>query len=134
MSNAQNSMKKNSLALESNFIMTLSASYDRIIPLKEKTVLMIGADYSMGIGFGYGSHWIIPEANLQFFGPKHFLETGVQYAFGLDENDEEANSSPGIKIAYRLQGKKGFYFRATAGFLFLIDPVFIPAVGIGYSF
>lgn len=133
---AQNFEMRNSIIVESNLIMTLSASYDRIMPIKEKLAVTVGGDYIMGVGFGYGAHWIEPEANLLLFGPRHFLEAGIIYAFNLISGDEEAdsNSSPGFRFAYKIQGKKGFTLRASANFLFDIDPVFVPEVGVGYSF
>jgi len=60
--------------VESNFIASLSISYDRIVPIGVKTAIMFGGYYIMGVGFGYGSHWLAPEISLLSFGPKHFLE------------------------------------------------------------
>ena len=134
--NAQNFQKRNSLVVETNLIATLSFSYDRIIPIEEKTAFMIGGSYKLGVGFGGGSHWLAPELGFLFLGPKHYLETGLQYVFDVVEGDEEedSNSSPCIRIAYRLQGSKGFTFRASANFLFDFDPFFLPEIGIGYTF
>lgn len=131
---SQNSFRNNSFIVESNFIATLSLSYDRIVPVKEKIAVTFGGDSIMGVGFGYGSHWIAPEAGLLFFGPKHFLETGVMYAFEMGSDGEYTENSPGLRIAYRFQSKKGLILRATANLFFNIDPVFVPAFGAGYSF
>jgi len=132
---AQNFEKRNTILLETNLILSLSISYDRIVPTGEKTALMFGGDYLMGIGFGYGSHWLAPEMSLLSFGSKHFLETGVMFVISLNPDpDYNENYSPGIRFAYRIQGKKGFTFRATTNFIFNIDPVFIPSIGFGYSF
>ena len=133
-SNAQNTDKRNSIFVESNIIASLSLSYDRIVPVGEKIAIMFGGDYFMGIGFGQGSHWLVPEIDLLSFGPRHFLETGVQYAFGIPQDSEDSESSPGLRLAYRLQGNKGITFRATANVFFNMDPVLIPTIGIGYSF
>ena len=134
----QNFERRNSLILETNLIATLSASYDRIIPFTEKLSLTLGGDYIMGVGFGHGAHWIAPEANLLFFGPKNYLETGVLYALNIksgdEEEEEDSNSSPGFRVGYKILGKRGFTFRASANILFDIDPIVIPEVGIGYSF
>lgn len=130
----QNSFPRNSIIVESNFIATLAFSYDRAIPVNEKMAFSFGSDYIMGVGFGYGSHWLAPEAGLLFFGPKHFLETGVMYAFEIDPEGEDAENSPALRVAYRLQGKKGLTLRATANVFFDIDPVFVPAIGLGYVF
>ena len=129
---AQNFDRRNTIMVESSFIATLSISYDRIVPIGQKTAIMFGGDYIMGVGFGTGSHWLTPEISLTAFGPRHFLETGAQYLFELKYDDDPENS-PGLRLAYRLQGKKGITFRATANFMFNIDPVFIPTIGIGYS-
>jgi len=56
---------------------------------------MFGGYYIMGVGFGYGSHWLAPEISLLSFGPKHFLETGAQYAFDINQDDEYNDNSPG---------------------------------------
>ncbi len=134
----QNNFRQNAIVVESNFILSLSFSYDRVVPVGEKMAITLGSDYLMGVGFGYGSHWLAPEAGLIFFGPTHFLETGVMYAFqiGADgsADEEDSENSPGLRLAYRYQTKKGLTLRATANFFFNIDPVFIPALGVGYSF
>jgi len=88
----------------------------------------------MGVGFGKGSHWLSPEVNLLSFGPRHYLETGAQYAFDIKQNDENNESSPGLRFAYRLQGDKGLTLRVTANIFFSIDPMFIPTIGLGYTF
>ena len=95
---------------------------------------MFGGEYFMGIGFGHGSHWMVPKINLLSFGPRHFLEMGALYAFGITKENEDNENSPGLRLAYRLQGNKGITFRATANIFFNIDPVLIPTIGIGYSF
>jgi hypothetical protein len=137
--NAQNTDRLNSINVETNFIATLSTSYTRVVPINEKIGATFGGEYMMGIGFGEGSHWIVVDAGILCFGPRHFLETGIQYAFALGydaENSEEGEdgSSPGLRFAYRLQGNKGLAFRATIDVFFNIDPYIMPALGIGYSF
>ena len=134
ISSAQSFDKRNSLLVESNFIMSLSISYDRIIPIGNKTALMFGGDYLMGIGFGQGSHWLSPEVGLLSFGPKHFLDTGVMYVLDIKQDGEDKESSPGLRLSYRLQGNKGLTLRANANFYFNIDPIFIPTIGLGYTF
>lgn len=132
---AQNLEKRNTIMVETNLIISISASYDRIVSLGEKTALMYGGDYLMGIGFGYGSQWLAPELSLLSFGPKHFLETGVLYVFTLKPDPEyNEDNSPGIRLAYRFQAKNGLTFRATANAIFNIDPIFMPSIGLGYSF
>jgi len=133
-SNAQNHNFQNSVIVESNFIISLSVSYDRIVPAGDKTAIILEGEYIMGIGFGHGSHWLVPEIGLLSFGPRHFLESGVEYAFGISQGDDFNESSPGIRLAYRFQGNHGITFRATANAFFNIDPVLIPTIGIGYSF
>ena len=135
--NAQSLTPKNTIMLESNVIATAHLSYDRIVAsFSEKTALMIGGDYVLGVGFGHGSHWIIPEANLKIFGPKHFLETGLQYAIGISDGDvdpedeEELDSqSPGLRLAYRYQAARGFTLRLTVNSFFLFDPPILPNIG-----
>ena len=132
---AQDLTRRNTVMVESNFIMSLSLSYDRVVPVNEKMSLMVGADYVMGVGFGYGSHWVAPEMDLLLFGPRNFLETGVQYYYSINPDSEaESNSSPALRIAYRFQGDNRWTLRSTANFIFEIDPIFIPSIGIGYSF
>ncbi len=126
---AQDEKKKNSVIIETNLLASTSVSYNRIIPLKEKTSATIGGSYIMGTGFGYGSNWIAGEAGGLFFGPKHFLDTALLLVVGIDDD-----SSPGIRVAYRLLGEKGFTFRASANFYMNIDPIFVPSIGIGYTF
>ncbi|KAA3631926.1 MAG: hypothetical protein DWQ02_15600 [Bacteroidetes bacterium] len=130
----QNSLRPNTIIVESNFIATLSFSYDRHVPVKEKIGVSFGGDYLMGVGFGHGSHWLAPEAGLLFFGPKHFLETGVMYAFEMGSEGESKENSPGLRFAYRFQSNKGSILRATANIFFDIDPIFVPAFGVGYNF
>jgi len=125
---AQDITPRNSIIVESNLIAMSSISYNRIVVIKEKT-LLFGGGYVMGTGFGYGSNWIKAETSLLSFGPKHFLETGVLFIYGIDDD-----SSPGIKLAYRFRSKTGITLTADAYVLFNIDPAFMPALGIGYSF
>jgi len=137
--NAQNTDRLNSINVETNFIGTLSTSYARVVPINEKIGATFGGDYMMGIGFGHGSHWIVVDASILCFGPKHFFETGAQYAFELGQggessDEENSDSSAGLRFAYRLQGNKGLAFRATIDVFFKYDPVIWPTFGIGYSF
>lgn len=137
---SQDELPRNTIMVESNFILMGVISYDRITPVSNKASIMFGGDYIMGLGFGYGSHWIAPEFGGMFFGPKHFMESGIQLVINvdkqeLDQPDEmEARISPGIRLAYRYQAFNGLTLRATANAVFLIDPIFIPTIGIGYSF
>lgn len=126
---AQNETQRNSIVVETNFIMMSQLSYDHFIPLKDNLSLMAGGGYIMGTGFGYGSHWVNVEAGVHAFGPRHFLEAGVQFISGINDD-----SSGGLKVAYRFQGKKGLTFKVTANAIFNIDPIFVPVFGIGYSF
>ena len=61
---AQNFDRRNTIMVESNIIGSLSISYDRIVPIGEKTAIMVGGDYIMGVGFGTGSHWLTPEIGM----------------------------------------------------------------------
>ena len=136
---AQNTDRLNSINMETNFIGTLSTAYARVVPINEKIGASLGIDYMMGIGFGSGSHWIVFDAGILCFGPKHFLETGVQYSFELGEKNEDSenddsDNTAGLRFAYRLQGNKGLAFRATIDVFFNYDPVIWPTLGIGYSF
>lgn len=136
---AQDSIPKNSIIVETNVILCGVLSYDRIIPMSQKARLMVGADYIMGLGFGWGAHGIAPEFGVMAFGPKHFMETGFQFVFDISKQSKDAEeeggfTSPGIRLAYRFQSNKGFIFRATANAYFNIDPIFIPTIGFGYSF
>lgn len=133
----QNAERPNTLVFESNFILSASISYDRILNLSEKVDFYAGADYWMGIGFGEDSHWVSPEVGGVFFGPKHNLETGNFYAFRFspDADDwESEDSSFVMNTAYRLETKKGIIFKLTANILPGIDPIFIPTIGVGYAF
>ncbi len=135
--NAQNISPKNFIVVESNLIMSTHFSYDRVISvILDKSSLTLGGDYIMGTGFGFGTHWLAPEINFISFGPKHFLETGIQYAFCLTKSEAEgdSDSSPGIRIAYRYQTPKGFIFRTSLNAYFMMDPPVFPAIGIGYAF
>ncbi|MFA8437268.1 MAG: hypothetical protein ACEPOZ_22400 [Marinifilaceae bacterium] len=126
---AQNTTPRNSIVVESNLIATSSIFYNRMVPINEKAVVAFGGGYIMGVGFGHGSDWLKFETSLLSYGPRHFLETGAQYIYGLNDD-----SSPGLKLGYRFMGKKGLTFAITANVLFTIDPVVLPTVGIGYSF
>lgn len=131
---------KNTVVLETNVIASAHLSFDhQMIKFSDKASLTAGGDFILGVGFGYGSYWINPEVGLQFFGPKHFLETGVQYIIELstsyDEGiKEDADNSFGIKTAYRYQATKGITFRIALNTYFLLDPPILPTLGIGYSF
>jgi len=133
---------KNTVIVESNFILSLSFSYDREIPIKEKMALMVGADYVMGVGFGYGSHFVAPEVNLLLLGPRHHMEIGALYILNIfspeDGNDSSSDydedSSPGARIAYRFQSRNGICFRLNIGVFPNIDPLIFPAIGVGYAF
>lgn len=139
---SQNESTKNTFIVESNFILSLSLSYDREIPIKEKMSLMVGADYVMGVGFGYGSHFIAPEVNLLLFGPRHHMEIGALYIFNIYTNEDgedsspeyDEDSSPGARIAYRFQARNGVCFRVNIGVFPNIDPLIFPAIGVGYAF
>lgn len=126
----QENTPRNSIMIESNIIAVTSLSYDRIVPLKEYAALLFGGSYLMGTGFGHGSHWLGVKSGVLAFGPKHFLETGIQYVFALTDDD----SSFGVQLAYRFVSKKGLSFRAATNLLFNFDPIFIPTLGIGYTF
>lgn len=126
---AQDTTLRNSIIVESNLIAMSSISYNRTVPIKERTAILFGGGYIMGTGFGYGSHWLEVETSLLSFGPRHFLETGALFIYGINDD-----SSPGIKLAYRFQSKIGITFTANTYALFNIDPVIMPALGIGYSF
>ncbi len=127
--NAQDRNPHNSIIVQTNFIAMSAITYDRLLPLNHKMALSVGGGYIMGTGFGYGSHWLRIESGLLSFGPRHYLETGIQYIIGINDD-----SSPGLKLAYRFRCKNGITFYAATNFLFNIDPVFLPSVGVGYSF
>lgn len=137
---AQEDRRLNSLILETNVIGTTNFSYDRIIPVREKVAGAVGAEYWLGVGFGWGSHWIVPNAKFLFFGPKHYLETGLLYAVDVSGNadkdspDYEPDHGPGFKLAYRYQTNGGFIIRASANVVLGFDPPIIPALGIGFAF
>lgn len=138
-SNGQDEIKKNSIMVESNFIMMTSVSYDRYVPLKERTAIILGGEYIMGTGFGWGTHWIVPEIGILAFGPKHFLEASAEFAFDVTPSNEDIEmygreNSPGVRLAYRLQTHSGFSFRVTANSYFNIDPIFVPTIGVGFAF
>ena len=128
--NAQE-IRKTMIVLESNIIATTSFSFDRIIPLTDRSSLTIGGDYIMGTGFGTGSHWLAPEVNLLSFGPRNYLESGMLYVLNISKNSETMENSPGLRLAYRHQGNKGLVLRVTFNYVFSIDPPFLPALGIG---
>ena len=140
--NAQDFSFRNSLMLESNLIAYTALTYDRIIPLSTKTSLLAGGGVFIGTGFGHGSQWLLAKSSLLSFGPKHFLETGVQYLYSLskEEDQEEENesnddeSSFGLRFAYRYISNKGISLSATMNFLFNVDPVVMPALAVGYTF
>lgn len=137
---AQEARPLNSIIVETNVIGTAHLSYDRIIPWTERVSLAAGAEYWLGIGFGWGAHWIVPNFKALFFGPKHFLELGGLFAFDISgQEDKESENwdpdqGPGVKLAYRYQTKGGFIIRASANFVYGIDPPVVPAVGIGFAF
>lgn len=126
---AQTTVRVNSLVLESNLIASTSLTYYRMIPVKEKMAVLVGAGFILGTGFGSGSQGAQIEANLGWFGHKHFLETGAEIVFGFEED-----ISPGLKLAYRYQGERGFTIRVAVNILANIDPPVLPTVGIGYAF
>jgi len=132
-------IRKNSIMVETNLIMMGSVSYDRYVPINEKTALIFGGEYILGMGFGWGAHWLVPEVGVLAFGPKHFLEAGIQYGFDISPYNEDVEiygreHSLGARLAYRFQTNGGFNIRATANGYFSIDPIFFPTLGIGYSF
>ena len=132
---AQDHVKRNNIVIESNFIISLPISYDRVVPLNNKLALTFGADYVLGVGFAYGSHWLAPEINLLSFGPKHFLESGIQYAYYINSDPEsDDNHSPGLRLAYKYQSESGVIFRLAMTFFFNIDPIIFPTIGLGYAF
>lgn len=93
----------------------------------------------MGTGFGWGSHWIVPEFGARFFGPKHFMESSLQYAIDITPSNEDIamygrEHSPGVRLAYRYQTIGGFNMRVALNTYFAIDPIIAPTVGVGYSF
>lgn len=139
--NAQEIQKhrKNSIMLESNVIGMTSISYDRYIRLPENLSLILGAEYAMGTGFGWGTHWVVPEIGILAFGPRHFLESGLEFCIDISPYDEVVeeygrNHSPGIRIAYKYQTEYGICFRVCSNFYFMMDPIIVPTVGLGIAF
>ncbi len=121
-------VQKNSFVLETNFIATLNFQYERLLPVKNNFGLLLGGGYTMGVGFGDGSHWFNAEALAVLGGPQHIFEGGFVAFLGSD------SSGPGIKIGYRNQRKKGFLIKADLYVITFEDPPFFPIIGLGYSF
>lgn len=116
-----------------------SLNYERNIRLTDHTYLGIRG----GIAFSYGVHGIV-ELNGFFFGPKHFLETGIGTCSlsGWHFSDEPDGSyfkfsslQPAGRIGYRYQGTIGFLVKAAPFIFHDGDKLRVwPSVSIGYSF
>jgi hypothetical protein len=124
----QNSLRKNSIILETNYFFSSSLSYTRIL-VGEKTNFFLSGGYAMGTFFGTQSHWMNIEGGLLLFGPKHFFETGPGLMIGLNDI-----TYPGFKVAYRIQGTRGFVFRLAMSLYFPESAYFAPSIGLGYAF
>lgn len=128
----------NSIVVESNFIISSNLSYDRFIYLNDGLAVTLGGDYWMGTGFGWGAHFLGPEANLVWGSRRSRLETGVLYVFALGEEncleDWDENHSAGLRLYYRWQGTQGLTFRVGSSVVFGIDPIAFPGIGLGCTF
>ncbi|MEN8118528.1 MAG: hypothetical protein ABFS16_16210 [Bacteroidota bacterium] len=131
-------IQRNSVSLETNLILTLDLDYERLLPVKDHFGVLLGGGYTMGIGFAYGAHWLNAETMLVLGGPKHIFETGLTAFLNIDsdsdDNEDNGDSGPGLKIGYRFQGKKGLLLKANVTLITFEDPPIIPMLGIGYSF
>lgn len=135
ITNAQNTDRLNSFAVESNYVISFSLSYDRIVSKGEIINMMFGGDYIIGTGSYFGSFWLAPEMTMLILGPKHFIEGGLQYALDITFGDRYTNSTSVMRFGYRFQGHKGMMLRATLNFYDeSIDPMNLLSMGIGYSF
>ncbi|PLX11016.1 MAG: hypothetical protein C0598_09155 [Marinilabiliales bacterium] len=101
-----------------------SLNYDRIIPVGEKSGIVLGVT----VGFYVG---VLPSVNYLYGKSKNFLEVGIGYSI------TEQIILP--LIGYRYQGNKGFLFRVGGMYFQPVQPDSfgdIPMIGLsfGYSF
>jgi len=113
-------IQKNAVYVE-NLVNLPSVNYDRILPLSNRTgiILKVGLSY-------YSKLFITSEALFLVGGMKHFFEIGVGYDYGQDMVDLYG------RIGYRYIGKKGLMLKGGIQIVKNV-PVF-PSIGIGYAF
>ncbi len=120
-------LRKNSVFFEAGGKGFLySVNYERIFWLGPSRGLTAGAGFTT-----WDALHPVGEVNLLFGGPKHFLETGLGFEFGI----------PVIapRIGYRYMAAKGFLFRIAPMYMIAPKPDTpgdIPFLGLslGYSF
>ena len=98
---SQYDIPKNMLILASDFLFSLTLSYERLIPIHEKIGFMLRG--GSGITWESGKELVIMgQASMLYGRSKHFLETGVGYY-------QTFNFNPSFfpLVGYRYMGLKG---------------------------
>ena len=124
------------ISIQTNILATTHFNFTRqVSPLGSKSILGVGLEYIMGTGFGFGAHWIAPELSILSFGPKHYLETGLSFAFPMYEGENLTDeASPGLRLSYRYQTRNKLFYRISIQAYFALDPPVLPALGLGWNF
>ena len=132
-------IQRNSVYVEYNII-TLSAIYERTVPIGNKVGILFGGGISQGVDFTTETN-LLGKFAFMFGGYKHFFEGGIQVApFG-----DDINILVPI-VGYRYQSKGGFLLRVDVS-LFRdsgtakdgsgdewVEAYPFPGIALGYSF
>ena len=124
----------------STHILTIDAFYERIIPIKDKTGLLVGAGIIQGVAFSTATNPVV-KFGCMFGGYKHFFEAGIVIA----PLKNDLNLLLPL-VGYRYQHPKGFFLRIDVMLAFdsgtakdgsgeeWVEAIPLPGFAIGYSF
>ena len=130
-------IQRNSLFAEYNFV-TLSAMYERCLPVVNKAGILVGGGISQGVAFTSATNPLL-ECAFIFGRSRHFFDCGVIFA-PLGKDVSVLNPLAG----YRYQSPRGFLLRFDIILTSDQDTDHtgeesrdffpVPGIGLGYSF
>lgn len=132
-------IQRNSLFVAYHFL-TLSAFYERTIPIKNKVGLLVGGGIMQGVAFTDATNPVV-KFGCVLGGYKHFFESGVIIAPLRDDIDMLLPM-----VGYRYQHPKGFLLRVDVVLIVdsgtakdgsgeeWVEAYPIPGITLGYSF
>lgn len=111
------------------YVSTLGVNYARILPIKDRFGLNLGA----GISFLEGG--FMTESTLLWGGPRYYFEAGVNFLYL-----HEVSFIPLLQAGFRYQNPKGFLLRIAPMYANLgythhsYITIILPYLSLGYSF
>lgn len=101
-------------------------TYERIFPVNDK----FGIVGKVGIMI-FDPFFFYTEVAGLYFGPRHFMETGIGYI--SDPTNDDGLNSVTIRIGYRFQSFKGLLLKASI-IAAPSEDAYIPLLGLGFAF